>query len=29
MFKAAGKIPENIIFSREWVKTGRFESEEI
>ena len=26
MFKAAGEIPANIIFSKEWVETGKFDT---
>jgi hypothetical protein len=29
MFKAAGEIPENIVFSREWVETGLFNKEQL
>lgn len=29
MFKAAGEIPSNIIFSKEWVDTGRFNSSQV
>ena len=29
MFIAAGPIPNNVIFSEEWVKTGKFNQAEI
>lgn len=29
MFKATGEIPSNIVFSKEWVDTGRFNSSQV
>ncbi len=29
MFKAAGAIPENIVFSQEWIETGLFDNTPI